>query len=119
MNDKKEDTILEFIKDPYHYLYEKIKKKGNKKFNDIMNDEIINILIDIFNSNIKSLCDNLESKINESNQKFFNNEFQLILDEYNKKIENKFKNLCDINSKHISTIKVIISKRGIGGITNK
>jgi hypothetical protein len=60
-----------------------------------MNDEKIYDLIDGFNKNIKDLCDNFESKINEVNLKLFNDEFQIILNNHNKKLEKKFRDLYE------------------------
>ena len=119
INENKDNIILQFTKDPSHYLYEKIYLNVNNKFNDVMENDKIYELIENFNKNIIIYSKNFEEKIKEANDKLFNKEYEKLMDSHSKKIKDQFSSLCKNNSNNITSIDKIISKKEFGEFTNK
>ena len=108
---------MKFTKDPSNYLYEKIKEDYNNKFNS---DMIINgknnilELNDSFNKKFKEISNNFISKIEETNKKLFEEEYQKLKDATYEKNYNNLKELITKYSNEIFLIENKFSERKFG-----
>ena len=120
-DDDKTNIILKFTKDPSNYLYEKIKEDYNNKFNS---DMIINgknnilELNDSFNKKFEEISNNFISKIEETNKKLFEEEYQKLKDATYEKNYNNLKELITKYSNEIFLIENKFSERKFGHFNN-